>query len=125
MSLFRSIDYPAILNLLQPVNNLISFKLERLIKYVSPNHNALKVTTIENTGLAKIIISDVAARMNNFEHPCILVATTFLLYKFQPSLQPYILRIDSREMYRVTRQVEAYILLTSTWGVPLACLGSS
>ena len=27
--------------------------------------------------------------------------------------------------YRLTRQVEAYISLTSTWGVPLACLGSS
>ena len=28
-------------------------------------------------------------------------------------------------MYRVTRQVEAYISLTSILGVPLACLGSS
>ena len=28
-------------------------------------------------------------------------------------------------LYRVTRQVKAYILLTSIWGVPLACLGSS
>ena len=27
--------------------------------------------------------------------------------------------------YRVTHQVAAYILLTSIWGVPLACLGSS
>ena len=28
-------------------------------------------------------------------------------------------------LYRVTRQVEAYILLPSIWGAPLACMGSS
>ena len=28
-------------------------------------------------------------------------------------------------LYRATRQVEAYILLTSIWGVPQACLSSS
>ena len=28
-------------------------------------------------------------------------------------------------LYRVTCQLESYILLQSIWGVPLACLGSS
>ena len=32
---------------------------------------------------------------------------------------------EVRTQYRVTRQVESYILLQSIWGVPLSCLGSS
>ena len=32
---------------------------------------------------------------------------------------------ENTYIYRVTRQVEAYISLTSIWGVPLACFGSS
>ena len=49
------------------------------------------------------------------------------LYLAQGGLAPHGAAVSTvfHLIYRVTRQLESYILLQSIWGVPLACLGSS